>query len=139
MGDTAEDTNDDERRNGGTVDALYPRRGACSECGTPTVARPSRTSALYERETGIDRTGACACPLLSARPLSSSSDLLPGPPSPLLFSSPLCAAGAALCFRVSATGREHDADHDRDHDHDQRTGLTATPATMLTDGYAFRQ
>lgn len=56
------------------VTTMDPRRGACSECGTPTVARPPRTRALYERETGIDRTGACACPLLR---LSS-----PPPPPP---------------------------------------------------------
>lgn len=57
------------RTNRDTTDNLYPRRGACSDCGTPTVARPPRTSALYERETGIDRTGACACPLLCSPPL----------------------------------------------------------------------
>ena len=87
-------------------ETMDSRRGACSECGTPTVARPPRTRALYERETGIDRTGACACPLLRLSSSSTSSDMLPGPSSPLplsilsspLLSSPRGALSSELAF-----------------------------------------
>lgn len=137
-------------------ETMDSRRGACSECGTPTVARPPRTRALYERETGIDRTGACACPLLrlfSSFSSSSSTSCLLRYASwsffaslslSALLSSPLLSARFRASLPSSptspTTGRECDSDHDRDHDRGQTDWINRKPRRLqVTDRHPFRE
>lgn len=112
------------------VTTMDPRRGACSECGTPTVARPPRTRALYERETGIDRTGACACPLLR---LSSP----PPPPPSIRF---LVLLSLSLSLRALSNERACLLlVYDRDQtDWINRKSLPP-PRLQVTDRHPFRE